>query len=133
MIKKLFEHISIGLSVGFVCTTLCMWIFGAYQASGFVVMRMFTVWLFASVLYSVISIVYDTDIPFPVTLIIHFIACFAVTFIASSVSGIFELIGLKEWFIYVMPVFILIYVIIGTVTTVISNYQTKKINEKIKK
>lgn len=131
MIKKIMNHIGVGLAIGFVCTTVCLWIFGGYEASGFAVMRMFTVWLFASALYGLISMVYDMHIPFPINLIIHFLACLLTTFAASLISGIFEFIKWYEWFIYVLPSFIIIYVIIGLVSEIITRYQTKQINKKI--
>lgn len=106
MLKKITEHICMGLSIGFVCTTICLWIFRLYEESGMAVMRQFTTWLAASALYGLISMIYDTDIPFPISLIIHFITCAAVTFIASVVSGSMESILWYEWFIYVLPVFI---------------------------
>lgn len=97
------------------------------------VMRQFTTWLAASAMYGVISLVYDTDIPFPLSLVIHFAACAAVTFAAGAVSGLTDVIKWYEWFVYVLPMFIVIYVIIGVSVTIAVRCQARKINEKIKK
>lgn len=133
MKKKVAEHIILGLAIGFVCTTACLWLFRVYELSGMEVMREFTAWLAASALYGIVSLIYDTNIRFPLSLAIHFIGCAAVTFVASIASGIMDLILWQEWFIYVLPVFIVIYLIIGTVTTVISRCQAKKINKIVNK
>ncbi len=132
MAKKITEHIIIGLAIGFVVTTISLWCFKVYEAPGISVMREFTTWLVASALYGIISLIYDTDIPFPVSLIIHFTACAAVTFAAAFVSGIMEFMKWYEWFIYVLPVFILIYIVIGAAITITTRCQAKKINEKMK-
>lgn len=131
MITKVMKHIGVGLSIGYVCTTVCLWVFRGYEASGFSVMRMFTAWLFASALYGLMSMIYHTHISFPIDLIIHFVACLAITFAASLAAGLFEFIKWYEWFIYVLPNFIIIYVIIGVVSTIIVKYQTKQINKRI--
>lgn len=131
MTKKVTEHIMVGLAIGFVATTACLWIFKVYEASGMAVMRQFTTWLAASVLYGLISLIYDTNIPFPISLIIHFIGCATITFIASIVSGIMEFMLWYQWFIYVLPVFIGIYLIIGIAVCISSRYHAKKINNKI--
>lgn len=133
MAKKITEHIIIGLAIGFVVTTISLWCFKLYEASGMAVMREFTTWLAASALYGIISIIYDTDIPFPFSLIIHFTACAAVTFVASIVSGIMAFMKWHEWFIYVLPVFVLIYIIIGAAVTITTHCQAKKINKKLNK
>ena len=131
MIKKIMNHIGVGLAIGFVCTTVCLWMFGAYEESGFVVMRMVTVWLCASVLYGLMSMIYHTHMPFPINLISHFVACLAITFAASLTSGLFEFITYYEWFIFVLPTFVIIYIIIGVVSTIIIKYQAKLINKRI--
>ncbi len=133
MKKKIAQHIIVGLAIGFVCTTACLWLFKVYEAPGIAVMRQFTVWLAASAVYGAISMIYDTDIPFPVSLIIHFLGCAAVTFAASIISGIMDYMVWYQWFIYVLPVFIIIYIIIGLAVTLVSRCQAKKINQKMKK
>ena len=131
MKKKIMKHLIVGLGIGFVVTTACLWMFKLNEASGAEVMRQFTTWLGASALYGLISLIYDSDIPFPLSLTIHFTACAAVTFIASYISGILNFMQWYEWFIYVLPVFIILYFIIGVVMTVTTQCQAKKINEKI--
>lgn len=133
MLKKITQHLIFGLATGFVCTTACLWIFGGAEATGMAVMRQFTTWLAASALYGLFSLIYDTNLPLPVLLSTHFIGCGAITFIASMVSGILEAMPLHEWFIRVLPVFVVLYLIIGAAITLATHYQAKKINEKISK
>ena len=94
-------------------------------------MRQFTIWLAASALYGLISLIYDANIPLPASLSIHFIGCSLITFIASIISGIMELMQLYEWFIYVLPVFVFIYIVIGAVVAITTRHQAKKINQKL--
>lgn len=133
MKKKVLEHIIVGLGIGFVVTTASLWAFRLYEATGMMVMRQFTTWLAASALYGLVSMIYDSDIPFPLTLGIHFIGCTLITFASSIVSGIMELMKWYEWFIYVLPVFIVIYIIIGATVTLITKCQEKQINKKMSK
>lgn len=134
MKKKIAEHLIVGLGIGFVVTTVCLWIFKLNEATGAEVMREFTTWLVASACYGIISLIYDSDIPFPLSLAVHFIACATVTFIASYVSGIIHYFAhWYEWFVYVLPVFIVIYLIIGAGMTIATKCQAKKMNEKINK
>ncbi|MCI9625281.1 MAG: DUF3021 domain-containing protein [Clostridia bacterium] len=134
MKKKVMEHVIVGLGIGFVVTTVCLWIFKLNEATGAEVMREFTVWLIASALYGLISLIYDSNMSLPLSCAIHFIACALVTFIASVASGIIDYFAhWYEWFIYVLPVFVLIYLVIGTGMTIVARCQAKKINEKISK
>lgn len=132
MRKKITDHIIYGLGIGFLVTTVSLWLFGLAEAPGIAVMRQFTTWLAASALYGLISLIYDTDIPFPSSLAIHFAACAAVTYAASAVSGIMEFIRWYEWFKFVLPYFVVTYIIIGFCVTIISRCGTEKINKIIK-
>lgn len=131
MKTKIMEHIIVGLGIGFIVTTICLWIFKLNEAPGAEVMRQFTTWLFASAFYGLISMIYDSDMPFPLSLAIHFISCAAVTFIASWISGILNYMQWYEWFLYVLPVFVVLYLIIGAGVTLTTQCQVKKINKKI--
>ncbi len=133
MKNKIIEHLIVGLGIGFVVTTASLWAFGLYEATGMAVMLQFTTWLAASALYGLISMIYDSDIPFPLTFAIHFTGCAVITFIASAVSGIMEFMQWYEWFIYVLPVFVGIYIIIGIVVTITTKWQEKQINKKMNK
>ncbi len=134
MKKKVMEHLLVGLGIGFVVTTVCLWIFGLNEATGAEVMREFTVWLVASALYGLISLIYDSKISLPLSCVIHFIVCASVTFVASCISGIMGYFtAWYEWFFYVLPVFVVIYLIIGTGMVIVERCQTKKINERISK
>lgn len=134
MKKKVMEHAIVGLGIGFVITTICLWIFRLNEATGAEVMREFTVWLVASALYGLISLIYDSNMPLPLSCVIHFVSCAVVTFAASCLSGIMGYFAAwYEWFIYVLPVFVLIYCIIGAGVVIVERCQTKKMNEKISK
>lgn len=132
MKRKIAEHIMVSLGIGFIVTTACLWCFGAWEETGIVVMRHFTTWLAASILYGITSLIYDTPLPFPFSAAIHFILCGAITFAASAVSGLLEIMDIGGWFIHVLPAFVIIYIIISIAIAVDTHFKAKKINEKIK-
>ena len=132
MLKKIIDHIGAGLAIGFIVTTACLWFFGAYEASGLVVMRMYTVWLAASALYGVVSLIYDSELPQPLAVTVHFLGCVAVTFAASAGAGLFEIFSpWPYWFIYVLPTFVAVYLVVGGVNALVERRMAKKINDKI--
>ena len=94
MLKKVFSHVGVSLAIGWAVTTVCMWSFGAWQADGMAVMRMYTVWLFASALYGLISLVYDTELPLPLAIAIHFIGCAAITNFLNALTYFREMVNL---------------------------------------
>lgn len=132
MLKKIFSHIGTGLAIGWPVTTACLWIYKAYEAAGPVVIRQFTVWLAASAMYGLISLIYDSDLPRPATVVLHFLGCLTVTFAASAASGMFAFFDpWPDWFIYVLPTFVVVYIIIGVVSCIVERCSVRKINEKI--
>ncbi len=132
MLRKIFSHIGVGLAVGYPVTTACMWIFGAWQATGLSVMRMYTVWLAASVVYSLISLIYDTELPLALSIGIHLAGCIATTFVASWAAGLFKVFEpWPFWFVYVLPAFFVMYLIIGGVIYLDGKHKARKINKKI--
>lgn len=133
MKQKIINHLIIGMGFGFPITTISLWIFRVYEAPGMAVMQEFTSWLAASALYGLISLIYDSDIPLPLSIALHFTGCAAVTFGASFASGLMEYMKWYEWFKYVLPYFVIVYIIIGAVVTLTRICETKKINEKINK
>lgn len=130
--KNFIKRIGIATSIGFLITTICMWIFGAYEDSGMEVLRVFTVFWFASALYGIINLIYDTNVPFPWTVIIHFVSCFAVTIAAGIASGLLEILGWFNMITGITPTFIIIYAIIGVISIIITKRQERQINNKIK-
>lgn len=132
MREKIINHIITGLGLGFVITTASLWIFGLYEATGMEVMREFTTWLVASVLYGLISLIYDSDIPMPLTIALHFTGCAATTFAACFVAGIMEFMKWYEWFKYVLPYFVIVYIIVSIIIQLTVCWETKKINKKMK-
>lgn len=133
MKRKITKHLTVGLAFGFIITTACLWAFKAYEGSGIMVMRQFTTWLVASALYGLASLLYDTNIPFPLNAVVHFIVCAGITLAASAVSGLFLLMKWYQWFIYVLPVFVAIYIIIGITVAIATQWQAKIINKKVQK
>ncbi len=131
MLKNIIKHISTGLAIGFIATTVCMWLFGAYEAEGMQVMRCYTVWLLASALYGIISFIYDANLPLWASIPIHFALCLCVTFGASYGAGLMKFMSPSQWFIFVLPVFIIIYAIIGITSLIYERHQEKVINQKI--
>lgn len=136
MVKKIIAHAAAGLAIGWIMTTACLWIFGGggEAVSGFTVLRNETVWLFASIIYGLISLIYDTNMPLPAAVGLHLFGCAAVTFLGSFAAGFFEMFDpWPYWFIYVLPTFIIIYIIIGVSVTITERRRARKINEKIKR
>lgn len=131
MLKRTVSYISTGLAIGFIATTACLWMSGVNALSGNVVMRHYTVWLFASALYGFVSLIFDTKIVYPVTLIIHFFSCALITFIACFAAGVFSVIKLHEWFICVLPMFVIIYIIISVTMAAAERIEARKINKKM--
>ncbi len=132
MLKKLCEHVGVSLAIGWTVTTACMWAFGAYNAEGLAVMRMYTAWLAASALYGLISLIYDTELPLPLSIALHLIGCIAITFGGSWAAGLFDVFDpWPFWFIYVLPIFFIIYLIIGAAVTVAEKLKEKKINDEL--
>lgn len=131
MLKKIISHIGLGLAIGFICTTASLWIFGAYNGSGMSVMRQFTVWLAASALYGIISLIYDTELALPKAVIIHFFSCLAVTLAAAVAAGLLNFMSFPTLLAYVIPSFIIIYLIIGASVAAVEHINEKQINEKI--
>ena len=133
MKTKILNHIIVGLGIGFVITTVCFWAFGAYETGGLGLMRQMTAWLVASALYGLISMIYDSSIRFPYSLIIHFVVCAVVTFAAVFASGI--MVGYTgSWYsviLAVLPVFVVIYIVVGAAVTLACKCEAKKLNEKI--
>lgn len=133
MIKKFFKHVQISAAIGFFITTACLWLFGAYEATGFVVLLNYTAWLGASVLYGIISVIYDSSMPFPINLAIHFLGCAAITLVATWTTGFFNEMVFGDWLTRVFPLFVIIYAIISAVVFLTERKRAKQINEKLKK
>ena len=131
--KSLIRHIAVATAIGFPFTLICLWIFGAYEATGMVVLRMCTVWYIASILYGVVSMIYDFDIlSLPVTIIIHFIVCFVITIGAAAAAGLLQVMSFGKMLLSVAPVFVIIYAVICVITTMAIKHDEKQINNKIK-
>ena len=134
MLKKIFSNLGVGLAIGWIVTTACLWAWGcgSNDVSGIVIMRHMTIWMIASALYGLISLIYDSDLPLTAAIPIHFLSCGLVTFIASWAAGLFEIFSpWPYWFIYVLPTFVVVYLIIGGISTFVELSRAKQINDKI--
>ena len=84
--KKYILSAITGMGFGFPITLLCMTLIGGYNA----VVREFSVWMVASALYGVLSVVMDSkkfDMPMPISLGLHFFGCVAITMGAALLCG----------------------------------------------
>ena len=84
--KKYLLSAITGMGFGFPITLLCMTLIGGYNA----VVREFLVWMVASALYGVLSVVMENkkfDMPLPVSIGLHFFGCAAITMGAAMVIG----------------------------------------------
>lgn len=131
--KLVLEHIVVGLAIGFVVVTACFWLFGAYETGSMELMRQMTAWLVASACYGLVSLIYDSRLSFPAVLGIHFAGCAAITLAASYASGIMGYLNwhFSDWCTHILPTFVVLYLIISVVVTLIDKCETKKINKKI--
>ena len=132
MREKIINHLITGLGLGFVITTASLWIFGLYEASGMDVMREFTTWLVASALYGLISLIYDSELSLPLSIVLHFAGCVLITFAACYAAGIMEFMKWYEWFKYVFPYFVIVYIIVSITVQLSVCWETRKINKKMK-
>ncbi len=133
MSRLVLDHIIVGLGIGFVVVTVSFWLCGAYEMGGLELMRQMTAWLVASALYGLVSLIYDSGIAFPAVLAIHFIGCTTVTLVASYASGIMTYLNwhFVDWCTHILPSFVIVYIIISVLVTLVDKCETKKINQKI--
>ena len=105
--KKFLLYLERGLAIGFLVTTFCLLVnTGANET-----MRQVLVWMIASALYGVISLLFEIDsLPLPAATALHLLLCTAVTSLAAWVLGYADsLLGMA---LHVFPTFLAIYAVI---------------------
>lgn len=116
-----------GIGIGMPVTILCMLIIGGWN----VVVKEFLVWLVASALFGILSIVFKKSrLPLPVVTAIHCVGCLVVTCGACAIIGYAD--SFFSILLAVLPVFIVVYAVIYTVTLLSAKAEAKKINEVLK-
>lgn len=116
-----------GIGIGMPITLLCMTLIGGYNG----VIREFLVWLIASALFGVLSLVFQSSkINFIVATIIHCIGCLLVTCTSCAVIGYSD--NFVSILLAVLPIFVVVYAVIYTVSIITMKKEAKKANEALK-
>lgn len=136
MFKKLLSCVSIGLSIGFICTTILLWLYNAgSDGSAQDMLIQFTVWLGASALYGLVSSIFSAEsLSLLFQTVLHFILCALITVTTclflgyitlapESLPGLFGILG----------TFTLVYFIIYILIFFFSWQNVRKINQKLRK
>ena len=126
--KKVLDHVVMGLGIGFVVSTVCLSLMRGMDET----MQNVLAWMIASVLYGLISMIYDTEwLPLPGLIAVHFCGCVTVTLGTAWFLGYADsLLMLAR---DIVPVFVLIYIIIGIGITFYARQDTKKLNKRMGK
>ena len=125
--KKYLWSAIIGMGFGFPITLLCMTLLGGYNA----VIREIGIWLVASAMYGVLSVVMagkDDTLPLPVSLGIHFFGCVAITLAAALLNGYIRSIA------DVLPVLIPavgIYIAVCLICFLLMKQNEKQVNKAL--
>lgn len=125
--KKYLLSAIIGMGFGFPITLLCMVLIGGYNG----VIREFGVWMIASALYGLLSMILDNDhldLPLPLSIGLHFFGCVAITVGAALFNGYIRSIA------DVLPVLIpavLIYIVVCLICFLLMKQKEKQINKAL--
>lgn len=117
-----------GVGIGLPITLLCMCLLGGYHAF----MGELLVWTIASALFGVLSwlVFYsDRDWSLPVSMAVHGLGCLAVATLAALACG--YLVSFRFWMTYVLPVFLVIYVVVYALCIGMMKIGAQQINEKL--
>ncbi|MBP0982062.1 MAG: DUF3021 domain-containing protein [Oscillospiraceae bacterium] len=128
MKENLFNYIIklavIGLAIGWVTTTICLWCFNGADDT----IKQMTCWLFCSIIFGVSTMVYDKLELIPAT-VIHFL----ITITVASANS--YLLGYADSFfgtvITILPSFIAIYAAIYITVMLIDKANAKNLTEKL--
>lgn len=125
--KKYVLNAIIGMGFGFPITLLCMILIGGYNA----VVQEFLVWMVASALYGVLSMVMDSkkfDMPLPVSIGLHALGCIVITMGAALLCGYIHSIA------DVLPILIpalVIYIVVCLICFLLMKQNEKQINKAL--
>ncbi|MBQ8001353.1 MAG: DUF3021 domain-containing protein [Ruminococcus sp.] len=115
-----------GIGIGMPITIICMVLIGGWNG----VIKEFLVWLAASALFGVLSILFKSSrLPLPLITVIHCVGCLIIT------CGACAIIGYSDSFFSilpaVLPVFIVVYAVIYIVTLLSAKAEAKRINAEL--
>lgn len=125
--KKYIMSAIIGMGFGFPITLLCMALIGGYNT----VVQEFLIWMVASALYGLLSVVMDSkrlDMPLPVSIGLHFFGCIVITMGAALLCGY-----VTSW-ADVLPIVIpsiAIYVVVCFICFLLMKKDEKQINKAL--
>jgi hypothetical protein len=125
--KKYIMSAIIGMGFGFPITLLCMALIGGYNT----VVQEFLIWMVASALYGLLSVVMDSkrlDMPLPVSIGLHFFGCIVITMGAALLCG--YVTSLADVLPIVIPS-IAIYVVVCFICFLLMKKDEKQINKAL--
>lgn len=123
---EIIDYIIFGIGIGTPISLICIYSFGADTKNMF----QLVIWVCASALFGLMSLFLSkTEINLIVATAIHFVACFAVTAVATILCGYFS--SVTDFLIFCAPVFVSIYLVIYVIFTLKARYEAKKINEAL--
>ncbi len=115
-----------GVGVGMPVTIICMIILGGWNG----VIKEFLVWLVASALFGVLSILFkNSKLSLPLITAIHCVGCLIITCSACAIIGYGD--SFFSILLGVLPIFIIVYAVIYIVTLLSAKAEAKKINEAL--
>lgn len=124
--KDIIIRIVSGIGIGMPVTIICMTLFGGWNA----VIKEFLVWLVASALFGLLTNLFNIQkLSLPLITIIHCLSCMVITCGACAILGYTN--NLMQFALYVLPIFIVVYAVIYTVTLINAKVEAKKINEAL--
>lgn len=127
-LKDIILAIISGIGIGMPVTILCMVIIGGWNET----IKEFLVWLIASALFGVLSIVFKSSrLPLPLITVIHCVGCLCITCGACAIIGYAD--SFFTILLSVLPVFVVVYAVIYIVTLISAKAEAKRINEALEK
>ncbi len=127
MIKKIGSYIFLGIGIGAIVSTACLWILGNSRDT----LTETTVWLAVSAAYGALSIIMDIEkLPYAVRIFIHGGLCAGLTLATAWGLGYAE--SLPALLKQVMPTFLIVYAGIWLVFYWSWKLSAKKLNDKLK-
>lgn len=124
--KDIFLACIAGIGIGMPVTIICMIIVGGWNG----VIKEFLVWLVASALFGVLSILFKSSkLPLPLITAIHCVGCLVITCSACAIIGYAE--NFFSILLAVLPVFIVVYAVIYIATLLGAKAEAKRINAEL--
>jgi len=125
-IKNIVLACITGIGIGMPITILCMALIGGFNS----VIMEFLVWLVASALYGILSIVFNNvKLNLPLSTAIHCAGCLAITCGACTINGYSD--NFFDMLLAILPIFVIVYVVIYTIILISAKAEAKKITESL--